>query len=496
MRIMLAALAATIATAAQAAAPPVWPGFGGNAQHIARSPASGGAQNLTNLHWTVAVDNAPQLVGGELLIHYASPMITALNNVFVPIKGSATGNFRVEAHQGGTGTLLYSIATDWTMPAHDWAPPLPAVIDQANRLYIAGVGGTLLRRTSADQNTGTLTRIAFYGLTEYQTYRKVYGSSVQISTPLTSDASSNIFFGFTVSGTTHAGLKSGIARVTSGGVGTWTSAATASGDSTMTQVAMNCAPAISTDGKTVYVAVSNGSSGYLVGLDSTTLAPKYKVALKDPSSGLSAWVNNDSTASPTVGPDGDVYYGVLENPFTHNDRGWLLHFSGDLTTTKTPGSFGWDATVSIVPKALIPTYAGPSSYLLMTKYNNYFGQPNSGDGHNKIAIIDPNQTQQDPYSSATVMMDVQTILGPTPDPEAAGAVYEWCITSAVVDTVNGVVIANSEDGHVYRWDLATNTISQSKQLNQPVPEAYTGTLIGPDGTVYVVNNSILHAIGN
>ena len=57
------------------------------------------------------------------------------------------------------------------------------------------------------------------------------------------------------------------------------------------------------------------------------------------------------SASPVVGPDGDVYYGVLEEPFpSHNDRGWLLHFNADVSKMKIPGSFGWDSTPSVVPQ--------------------------------------------------------------------------------------------------------------------------------------------------
>ena len=476
------------------AAPPAWAGYGGNAQHTARAPA--GSQDFVNLHWSTPVDNAPQLSGGALLIHYASPMITAGNTVLVPVKGTTTGGFRIEARQGTTGALVWTLPTDWKMPLHNWAPPLPATLDHQNRLYVASGGGSLLRRLATDLPVGALARRVFYGNAEYLAHRAAYDAAVQVSTPLTADKAGNIYFGFVVTGATNANLRSGIARVTAAGVGTWTSAATAAGDPGMNRVAMNCAPAISADGTTVYVAVSNGSAGYLLGLDATTLTPKYKTTLLDPASSQPAQINDASTASPTIGPDGDVYYGVLENPFVHNDRGWLLHFSADLATRKTPGSFGWDNTVSIVPKSMIPSYTGPSSYLLMTKYNNYYGLPNSGDGHNRIAIVDPRQTQPDPYSTATVMKDIQTILAPTPEPgKPAGAVYEWCINSAVVDVVNGVVIANSEDGHVYRWHLATNTLSQMMTLNPPVPEAYAMTLIGPDGTVYVINNSTLHAIG-
>jgi hypothetical protein len=266
----------------------------------------------------------------------------------------------------------------------------------------------------------------------------------------------------------------------------------------MTEVAMNCAPAVSRDGATIYITVSDGSAGYLVGLNSATLAPKYKARLKDPSSGSDAWINDDSSAAPTVGPDGDVYYGVLEEPFpNHDDRGWLLHFDATLATKKIPGSFGWDDTVSIVPASAVPSYAGTSSYLLMTKYNNYEGLGPHGDGHNKIAVIDPNVSQTDAYSTVKVMKDVLTILGPNQFPgDPAGSVYEWCINSAVVDPASKSVIANSEDGHVYRWSLATNTLAEVMMLNPPRPEAYTPTVIGPDGTVYAINDSKLYAIGN
>ncbi len=63
----------------------------------------------------------------------------------------------------------------------------------------------------------------------------------------------------------------------------------------------------------------------------------------------------------------------------------------------------------------------------MTKYNNYYGYGN-GDGHNEIAILSPDETQKDRFSSATVMKEVKTLIGPTHVPgEPPGVVYEWCI---------------------------------------------------------------------
>ena len=57
------------------------------------------------------------------------------------------------------------------------------------------------------------------------------------------------------------------------------------------------------------------------------------------------------------------------------------------------------------------------------------------------------------------------------------------------------MFANSEDGHLYRWDLKTRKDSQSLLLNAPRPEAYTPTVVGPDGTVYAINNATFYAIG-
>ncbi len=124
---------------------------------------------------------------------------------------------------------------------------------------------------------------------------------------------------------------------------------------------MNCAPAVSNDGSTVYFAVSSGDStgGYLVALNSTTLATVARVRLKDPSTGLDAKLLDDSSASPTIGPDGDVYYGVFESSCCSNDdRGWMLHFNAALSQSKLPGTFGWVTTASVVPASLVASYQG------------------------------------------------------------------------------------------------------------------------------------------
>ena len=106
----------------------------------------------------------------------------------------------------------------------------------------------------------------------------------------------------------------------------------------------------------------------------------------------------------------------------------------------------------------------------------------------------------DPISGATVMKEVLTIAGRDAgrrtDPSFPDAVREWCINTAAVDPVSKAILANSEDGKLYRWDLTTNSLSQTARLTPGIGEAYTPTLIGPDGTVYAINNATLFAVGN
>lgn len=278
---------------------------------------------------------------------------------------------------------------------------------------------------------------------------------MQISTPIISDRYGDIFFGFTA-GSNPLNLLSGIARIDFNGNGSYISAVAASGgDASIIEVPTNSAPALSIDNFTMYFAVSRGAStgGYLVSVDSRNLSPIAHVALKDPKLGFDAVLLDDSSASPTVGPDGDVYYGVFESSCCGNnhDRGWLLHFDKTLAHSKTSGAFGWDTTASIVTSKLVPSCHGSSTYLVFTKYNNYI---QFGDGQNKIAILDPNATEVDPVSGAITMKEILTLLGPTPD-LVTGGVKEWCINSAAVDPFTHSIIANSEDGTVYRWDLTS-----------------------------------------
>ena len=477
-----------------------WSGHGHDAQHAGISTAA--AQPLRGVRWTMPVDLMPQYSNGNLLIHYGSPLVTRQNTLIVPVKTGLSDGFRVEARDPADGSLKWMQATDFMLQTGSWKPSCGIALTPKSRLYFPGAGGTVFFRDAPDAANPPPSgagRIAFYGLANYEANPASFHSSVRISTPITSDRYGNIFFGFQVSGATVPALQSGIARIAEDGTGSWISAAGAAVDPAVTKVPMNCAPALSNDQRTLYIAASFGnySGGYLVALDSRTLAPISRVRLKDVANpSQDALLLDSGTASPTVGPDGDVYFGVLESPFgSHNYRGWLLHFDAALSQTKIPGDFGWDNTPSIVPASAVPSYSGASRYLILAKYNSYVS--GGGGGLNRVAVLDPNDTQTNP-GGATIMKEILTKLGPTPDkdyPNVPGAVREWCINAAAVDPFTRCAIVHSEDGKVYRWDFATNSFTETLTLIAGIGEAYTSTVIGVDGTVYVIFNGTLFALG-
>jgi hypothetical protein len=483
--------------------------FAGNAQHTANYSAT--AQNLNAVHWTTSID----LNNNGGFAHYGAPVLTPANTIFVPVKTGATSGFKINAFNGGTGAAIYSLSPDYIAPSSQWIVPYQPVLASNSvetRLYYPGAGGTVYYIDNVDSAShGAPVQQVFYTtLTNYQANASGFNSTVFIDTPITADSSGNIFFGFRVQGTAPAPLnttQSGYARIDPNGVGTYVLAATAAGDSNIAFDTHNAGPAASNDQSTVYVVVKSASAdssySYLLGLDATTLTTKYKVFLKDPR-GNNATILDISTASPMVGPDNDVYFGIYGNP-ANGSRGFLLHFSSDLTVEKAPGGFGWDYTPGIVPAGMIPSYTGPSSYLLLTKYNNYANAGNdSADGVNRVAVLDPNSTEVDAHASSNgmlIMREVLTVIGPTADKENRSAslpyaVREWCINTPGVNPATNSVFFPSEDGNLYRWNLATNSLDQFVTLNAGLGEPYVPTIVGPDGTLFTLNGGTLSAVGS
>lgn len=475
--------------------------------HQMQSPAA--TQPLQRVLWSRPMDLNPQYSGTALLIHYGSPLITANNVIIWPTKTGATDGFRIEAHNAVTGGWIYGMSTDYSVPpGGGWIPSCGPALGPDGVLYVPAAGGTVLRRPDPEHSNTTYYRRVFYGGSNFFNNRATYANDVKINTPLTVDARGNVWFGFRTFGTTadrtpigSVGLLTGVAKLSASGSGQWKSVVDMTGDSDAINVQTQSAPGVSPDGSTVYVVVRrNSGGGYLVALNSFTLATRAKVRLYDPKTGNDAIITGQSSASPMIGPDGDVYIGVLSNPHEeHNGRGYLLHFDKTLTTQKPTGSFGWDITPSLVPKAMFPGYTSPSGYYLCTKYNNYAGF-GTGNGRNRMAVLDPNVTTTDFISGIPVMKEIRSILGPVTDPNNVSttypdAVYEWCVNATAIDPATNSALVNSEDGHLYRWDLPTNTFTQAVGLEGPRGQAYTPTVTGPTGIVYAINNGKVFAVG-
>jgi hypothetical protein len=474
-----------------------WPQLGGNAQHTGLSAQRSRA--LDQIRWSALVDQSGN--GVSSFTHYGTPVVTARGTVVIAVRQPDPTLILFEGHRLDSGDLVWSEGTGFKIvpPLDPVGNSIGAVVTPSGDVVLPGPGGTIFRRKSGDDASSDLAQQSFLGMSAYQANKATLDDKLAlIGTPAVGRHSEVYFpFGAPDDGHGTAGVTSGLARIDRNGAGAYVQAADLLGEAG--QFISNSTPALGNDGRLLYAAaITRKNVFHLFALDTATLAKVYDVRLTDANGRDAVWIP-DSTASPLVGPDGDVYFGVMTMAIA-NDRGLLRHFDATLAMSKFPGAFGWDDTPSIVPAKLVPSYKGSSSYLIFTKYNNYFGFPPSGDGLNKIALLDPNASEVDPVTSAAVMKEVMTVLGPTPDPEgrSAGfpnAVHEWCINTAAIDPYKHSVLVGNEDGLLYRWDFGSGRLSESIRLAPPLGEPYTPTVVAPDGSVIAINNAVMFVIG-
>jgi outer membrane protein assembly factor BamB len=214
-----------------------------------------------------------------------------------------------------------------------------------------------------------------------------------------------------------------------------------------------------------------------------------------------ARVLDDASSSPTVAPDGSIFYGS----YTRYDfaRGHLLRFSAGGAFLGAY-SFGWDSTPAI--------YAHDGTYSIVIKDNEYGGGPNFGSYCNIDSICPPRQNGPFFITQLGLNLNVEwkfqntnnqactrnsdgsiTCVPNTSTNQWANVGFEWCINAPVVDA-NGVVYANSEDGNLYAINQG-GTLKSNIFLQLALGAAYTPLAIGPDGKVYTENAGHLIVVG-
>src|SRR5581483_1119192 len=139
----------------------------------------------------------------------------------------------------------WTMTTDYSVPVHNWIPICGVTMTpDGSKVMAPAAGGTILVRTSPDFSSGTTSRVAFFGLSNYNSNPSAWNSAVHICTPISSDAQGNLYFGYISTGAAlpgyPSGVPSGLARISTTGVGIFASVTAICGDSAMAKVAYNC----------------------------------------------------------------------------------------------------------------------------------------------------------------------------------------------------------------------------------------------------------------
>ena len=306
-----------------------------------------------------------------------------------------------------------------------------------------------------------------------------------------------------------------------------------------TRASVSAAPAVAPDGTIYTIARSHFVSryGYLVAVNAD-LTPKWASSLRDrfndgcgvprsaggqlPPNGADGGCRNganlgvdpatnrpgggrvldDASSSPSVAPDGSVYYGAYTSYNYY--QGHLMHFTAGGAYLNAY-EFGWDTTPAF--------YQHGGTFSVITKDNHYGGAAflSSSDRN----VVAPDYPEQYRISQLSPDLKVEwAYLASNPQTchrDAGGAVicttdpalslggvahpfgFEWCVNAPAIDS-KGTVFVNSEDGWLYAISQGGTLRDRIFQQNT-LGAAYTPASLGTDGKVYSQNSGNLFVIG-
>lgn len=425
------------------------------------------AQPLTAKRWALTIDST--IGGGDILIHYAAPLIDQNNNIFMTYKEriDLTLHRSVMAlDAGGNSICTYESDMDvqYVPPPSSWEPVFHPILANGV-LYVPGARGVMhvVNPTDCSQ----ITTISFYDIPPDPTIRQQLLNTVFVAGVPSADANGNVYYPVLVRAGAPLGLTSQFVEIAPDGTTTTAGYADLTGDATQ-RPPINSGAAIGSDGTIYTGSVRQGgpSVGWLLALNPDLSLKWMSSMASDPS--RVAQLIDQSSSCPVVGPDNRVFYGGWNG--NQLSDGYLYSFGPDGTFLGS-FDFGWDTTPAIFPDP----DGDPTHYHLVQKYNRY------QDQRYYMVSLDPN----------TMSIECQW--------ELVGR--EWCINAPAID-LNGTVYTNGEDGYLYAlaglYPTANgcNPTMTRILLDQPRSAAYTPLSLGPDGTVYTLNNGRMFAVGN
>lgn len=555
-----------------------WTQWGQGPAHAGTSCATGQMPNklLSRIAYDplsgVEAADTPGDEGPELIVHYATPLIVD-DDVYLVVKGGhyipcePVGSFglpdggffcgpaarnalqwSVKAFHWNGGSLdeKWTYDTDWKPAPVDlvsWEPPMqPAVA--GDFVWIPGAGGTLHQ---VERSTGKLKKkidpfndgkyLAVSGVAA-STKGELYYAAMSLDpsdvtvlddarlVKVSYDGSSStakytdlVVGALKSSDTCHGSFrqppdKAPFPPLTSGGMFKPPPNVQCSPQ----RPAISAVPAISADGKTVYIVSKdhlNSRYGFVSAVTSD-LKSKWSASLRDrlddgcgvlmpadavdnPDGGPGdtgrcrvgapigvdlatnekpvGRVDDTSSSSPMVLPDGTVIYGAFT---TYNTfRGHLMHFGagGDYLGNY---DFGWDVT----PAA----FAHDGTFSVIVKDNHYFNF--DGDaGTFFLTRLDKDLKPEWRFQNTNTMSCHED--GGCDDDHPNG--FEWCINAPAVDG-QGNVFGNAEDGNLYVIG-PDGTKKAQHFLKLAIGAAYTPLALDSKGRIYALNGGDLFVMG-
>lgn len=201
-------------------------------------------------------------------------------------------------------------------------------------------------------------------------------------------------------------------------------------------------------------------------------------------------VSDASTSSPVVLPDGSVLYGAYTR--YNFGRGHLFRFDAHGQPLAT-SDFGWDITPAV------RRHDGTFSIVLKDNHypaGSYCDDPDrcpAEPARYDLTSLDPGLQREWSFTNTNAQTCARQSDGTVACQPADGAGFEWCVNQPAVD-VDGVTLANSEDGSLYAIG-PDGRLRQSLFLSLALGAAYTPVSVGPEGRIYAQNNGHLLAVG-